>query len=103
MYHLIFVIKYAATTALFVVIRRCKMAKANILIVGRWFCKEDMSLRAANGRAMLHGRIWSSDGRQIATITQDGMIRYTKKAHATTEEIRTIRDRKAKWPPKGRL
>jgi hypothetical protein len=70
---------------------------------GKWFCKEDSTLRAANGRAMLHGRIWAADGTQIATLTQDGMIRFTKKPEATEEEKAVIRFRQSKWQPRGRL
>lgn len=70
---------------------------------GRWFCKEDWTTRAAAGRAMFHGRLWSSDGTQVATLMQDGMIRYTKKPQATSEELAVLHDRKQKWKPREKL
>ncbi|KAK5167511.1 uncharacterized protein LTR77_007210 [Saxophila tyrrhenica] len=70
---------------------------------GKWFCKEDLTLRAASGRAMLHGRLWASNGAHIGTVTQDGMIRFTKKPTATAEEATSLRTRQARWPPREKL
>lgn len=70
---------------------------------GRWFVKEDSTVRASNGRAMLYGRLWSSSGTNVAVVTQDGMIRYTKKPEATEEEVRVLRERVEGWPPRGKM
>lgn len=70
---------------------------------GRWFGKEDWTTRSSNGRAMFHGRLWAPDGTQIATLMQDGMIRYTKKPEPTSEELGTLKDRERGWKPRGKL
>ena len=70
---------------------------------GRWYCKEDTTLRVANGRAMLHGRLFASNGAHIATATQDGLIRFAKKPDPTPKELAMIREREARWPPRGKL
>lgn len=70
---------------------------------GRWFVKEDSTVRAANGRAMLFGKLWASNGVNVAVITQDGMIRYTKKPKATEAEVKTLKRRKEGWPPRGKI
>ena len=70
---------------------------------GRWFGKEDFTTRASAGRAMYQSRVWSSDGTHVATLMQDGMIRFSKKPEATSEEIVRIRDRKRKWKPREKL
>ncbi|KAK3700796.1 hypothetical protein LTR37_015768 [Vermiconidia calcicola] len=64
---------------------------------GRWFCKEDFTTRTALGRAMYHGRVWSADGSHVATLMQDGMVRYQKKPEPSREEVNAIRDRQASW------
>ena len=70
---------------------------------GRWFCKEDWTTRAACGRAMFHSRVWSANGTQIATLMQDGMIRYSKKPEATDEELANLKERKENWKPRVKL
>lgn len=70
---------------------------------GRWFCKEDWTSRAATGRSIFHSRVWASDGTQIATLMQDGMIRITKKPEPTSEELARLQDRRAKWKARGKL
>ncbi len=65
---------------------------------GKWFCKEDFTLRAGQGRAMLHGRIWAADGTHICTVNQDGMIRFARKPDATEEEKAAVLQRRRKWP-----
>lgn len=70
---------------------------------GRWFCKEDGTLRVGHGRAYLFGRLWASDGTNIAVISQDGMIRYTQKPRATEDELGALRDRESQWPPRVKM
>ncbi|KAK5706450.1 hypothetical protein LTR97_001438 [Elasticomyces elasticus] len=70
---------------------------------GRWFCKEDWTDRVANGRALFHSKVWSPSGKHIATVSQDGMIRVTKKAIASPQEVETMKGREAKWAPRGKL
>lgn len=70
---------------------------------GRWFCKEDWTDRVAHGRAMFHSKVWSSNGRHVASVSQDGMIRVTKKSAPSPEEIETIEKRTSKWRPTGKL
>ena len=70
---------------------------------GRWFCKEDFTTRTSCGRALFHSRVWSAGGKQVATLMQDGMIRYSKKPQATKEEMNLLQDRTGKWKPRGKL
>lgn len=70
---------------------------------GRWFANEDWSTRSSNGRTMFHGRMFAPDGTQVATLTQDGMIRYTKKPQATPEEADELRRRQRQWKANGKL
>ena len=70
---------------------------------GRWFCREDSTTRSASGRAMFNSRVWSANGTHVASLMQDGMIRYAKKPKATQSETAALQDRKRKWKPKERL
>jgi hypothetical protein len=70
---------------------------------GKWFCKEDYTTRSNSGRAMFHSRVWSSNGTHIATLMQDGMIRYSKKPEATAEELAALKERKDNWKPRQKL
>ena len=70
---------------------------------GRWYGKEDWTTQSANGRAMFHGRLWAPNGLQIATLMQDGMIRYTKKPDATASELVVIEERRKNWKPREKL
>jgi acyl-CoA thioesterase-2 len=40
-----------------------------------WFLYETDSPAAAAGRALCFGQIWSADGRHVATVAQEGLIR----------------------------
>jgi acyl-CoA thioesterase-2 len=40
-----------------------------------WFLYENDSPAAAGGRALCIGQIWSADGRHVATVVQEGLIR----------------------------
>ena len=70
---------------------------------GCWFAKEDWTTRTSNGRAMFHSRLWAPDGTQMATVMQDGMIRYTKKPDATPDELATLQQRERSWKPREKL
>lgn len=70
---------------------------------GRWFAQEDWFTRTSLGRSMFQGRMWASDGTHVATMVQDGLLRYTKKPEATEEELAALRDRKANWKPREKL
>ena len=70
---------------------------------GRWFAKEDWTTRASPGRVVAHSRLWSADGTHVATLMQDGMVRLSKKAVATEEEIATIEQRKSSWKPRAKV
>lgn len=70
---------------------------------GRWFAKVDWSDRAGGGRAMFHSRISNSQGKHVATLMQDGLIRFTRKAEATQEEIDDVKSRQSKWKPRAKL
>ncbi|KAK5119052.1 hypothetical protein LTR62_000263 [Meristemomyces frigidus] len=68
---------------------------------GRWFCKEDSSDRVAGGRGMFRSQVWAANGRHVATIMQEGMIRVTNSAVASEAEVRVIEGVEAGW--KARL
>ncbi|WPG99445.1 Hypothetical protein R9X50_00225900 [Acrodontium crateriforme] len=70
---------------------------------GRWFVKEDYATRLADGRGMFNSRMWNADGKHIATLMQDGMIRYTKKAQPTEDELKVLAERKKGWKPAVKL
>jgi hypothetical protein len=70
---------------------------------GRWFCKEDWSDRVVAGRAMFHSKVWSANGKHIATISQDGMIRVTQKPSASEDEQRAMELKKENWKPREKL
>ena len=70
---------------------------------GRWFGKEDWTTRTSNGRSMFHSRLWAPDGIQVATVMQDGMIRYTKKPEATADELAMLQQREKAWRPREKL
>lgn len=70
---------------------------------GRWFAHEDWFDRTSNGRSLYHGRLLAPDGTHVATVIQDGMLRYTKKPEATEEEIAALQDRQSNWKPRVKL
>jgi hypothetical protein len=70
---------------------------------GRWFCKEDWSDRVAAGRAMFHSKVWSANGKHVATMMQDGMIRVTKKPKASLDEVRAMELKRQNWMPREKL
>jgi len=52
-----------------------------------WFLYEADSPSASNGRALCTGRIWSRDGRQLATVVQEGLVRRVRRpASAQAQE-----------------
>ncbi|SMQ47457.1 unnamed protein product [Zymoseptoria tritici ST99CH_3D7] len=53
----------------------------------KWFCKEDWTTRYTNGRGLFVSRVWNPEGRHVATITQDGLIRLPRDADAQAKEI----------------
>lgn len=73
------------------------------IVQGRWFAKEDWTTNSSNGRAMYHGRLLTADGTQIATMTQDGLIRYTKRPEATDEEVNAVRETERRWKSREKL
>ena len=40
-----------------------------------WFCREAWTDRAADGRTVLHGRIYDEGGRHFASVMQDGLLK----------------------------
>jgi len=70
---------------------------------GKWFALEDWTSRSGHGRAMNHAWLSGPEGRHVATVTQDGLIRYTKAANATAEEIAALRERKLGWKAKPKI
>ena len=70
---------------------------------GRWYCKEDRTDRVANGRAVFSSKVWSSSGTHVASVSQDGMIRVTKKSTASPEEGQVLKEREFRWPPREKL
>ena len=70
---------------------------------GRWFAHEDWFDRTSNGRTLYHGRLLAADGTHVATVVQDGMLRYTKKPDASEQEIATLRDREKSWKAREKL
>ena len=70
---------------------------------GRWFAKVDRSDRVGGGRAMFHSRILNAGGVHVATLMQDGLIRFSKKAEATQQEIEDVKSRQASWKPKAKM
>lgn len=70
---------------------------------GKYFCKEDWTTRASQGRAMYHSNLWTASGVHAATIVQDGMIRLTKKAVGTVEETAALEEIQRKWNPRTKL
>lgn len=70
---------------------------------GRWFAHEDWFTRISCGRALYQARLLAADGTHVATVMQDGLLRYTKKAEATEEEIAVLRDTQKKWMPRQKL
>lgn len=70
---------------------------------GKWFCKEDFGTRSATGRALFESHVWSSNGAHVATVMQDGMIRYSKKPEATAKELAALEERKENWKPRQKL
>ncbi|KAF2147894.1 Thioesterase/thiol ester dehydrase-isomerase [Myriangium duriaei CBS 260.36] len=53
-----------------------------------WYCKEDWTSRAADGRGMHHGRLVGPGGRHVATTWQEGMVRLGKEATKEKEFVR---------------
>lgn len=43
-----------------------------------WYCKEDWTTRAADGRCMHHGRLVGPGGRHVASTVQDGVMRMPR-------------------------
>ncbi|KAF7185242.1 Acyl-coenzyme A thioesterase 8 [Pseudocercospora fuligena] len=64
---------------------------------GRWFCMEVNGDRIGYGRALYHGRFWSSDGTHIMTAMQDGLIRFTNKQEASAEERKFMDEQNLRW------
>lgn len=44
-----------------------------------WFLYSSESPSATNGRALCEGQIWSRDGRHLATVMQEGLIRRNRR------------------------
>lgn len=43
--------------------------------VDQWLLYDQRSAWAGNGRALCRGRFWSTDGRLVATVAQEGLVR----------------------------
>ncbi len=43
--------------------------------VDDWLLYDQRSAWAGNGRALCRGRFWSTDGRLVATVAQEGLVR----------------------------
>ena len=52
---------------------------------------------------MYEGRLLAPDGTHVATVIQDGLLRYTKKAEATNKELAVLRDTQSRWKPRQKL
>jgi acyl-CoA thioesterase len=52
----------------------------------KWFCQEAWAPRNGNGRVLHESRMWDEDGKHIATIVQDGLLRLG--AGARKEKMR---------------
>lgn len=69
---------------------------------GRWFVMEVNGDRIGYGRALYHGRFWSSDGTHIMTAMQDGLIRFTNKQEASEEERKFMDEQNLRWRDQSR-
>ncbi|KAI9709512.1 MAG: hypothetical protein M1820_003272 [Bogoriella megaspora] len=49
----------------------------------RWFCQESGVSWIGDGRALHESKIWSPEGRLVATTRQEGMVRLNKDAEET--------------------
>ena len=46
-----------------------------VLQIDDWLLYESAAVQMHNSRSLCHGRLWTEDGKLVATVAQEGVIR----------------------------